>query len=167
MAERKPAMSAVEVLREALLFAECSADELARLATLVGDRELADGELVFNQGDQARELMLVAAGEIHLEMPVAILGQSRSVRLDTKKRGEIVGWSALVPPYRYTLSARAGGAATLATLPASDLAVLFDAEPLLGFRIMRRLAALVAQRLELTRSLWVREIQRNLEERYR
>ncbi len=167
MAEQEPALSAVEVLRKAPLFGECSADELTRLAALVGDRALADGELIFQQGDPARELMLVAAGEIHLEMPVTILGQSRSLRFDTKKRGEIVGWSALVPPYRYTLSARAGGAATLATLPARDLAVLFDADPLLGFHIMRRLAALVAQRLELTRSLWVREIQRNLEERYR
>lgn len=167
MAEQESTISTLEVLRDAAVFAECSEDELARLAALVTDQQLGDGELVFKQGDRASELMLVAAGEIHLEVPLAILGESRSLRFDTKKRGEVVGWSALVPPYRYTLSARASGAATVATLPASDLAVLFDADPLLGFRVMRRLAALVAQRLELSRSMWVREIQRNLDERYR
>jgi CRP/FNR family cyclic AMP-dependent transcriptional regulator len=160
-------MSRLDVLRDARLFAECTEQELAKLDALAGDRELDDGELFFEHGDVAREVGVVTTGEVQLELPVSVLGASKSMHFESKTRGEVVGWSALVPPYRYTLSARARGRAALATLPASELAILFDSDPRLGFRVLRSLAAIVAQRLELTRSMWLREIQRNLEERYR
>jgi CRP-like cAMP-binding protein len=160
-------MSRLDVFQSSPLFADCTEQEVAKLDRMASERQFTADEFVFAQGDAAQELTVVVAGEIRLELPVSILGESKSIAFETKTRGEVVGWSALVPPHRYTLSARASGGARIMMFPAAELTALFNAEPGLGFRVMKNLAAIVAERLQHMRSMWLREVQRNLDERYR
>jgi CRP-like cAMP-binding protein len=160
-------MSRLDVFRSSPLFADCTEQELAKLDRMASEREFGAEEFVFAQGSVAQELIVVAAGEIQLELPVSILGESKSIAFEAKTRGEVVGWSALVPPHRYTLTARASREARVVVLPAAELTALFHAEPELGFRMMKNFAAIVAERLQHMQSMWLQEIQRNLDERYR
>lgn len=160
-------MNTINVLRDTRLFADCTEEELIHLASVAQDREYADGEMLFSLGQEATNLMVVAAGRIQLEMPVSILGESKNIAFEAEERGQVVGWSALVPPHRFTLSARVSGGATVVSLPRDDLNVLFESDPHLGFRVTRNLATIVGQRLHHTQEMWAREVQRSLDERYR
>ncbi|RJP34279.1 MAG: cyclic nucleotide-binding domain-containing protein [Phycisphaerales bacterium] len=149
------------------LFAGCSREELTPLAAVARHRDFGDGELVFAHNDEANDLMIIASGRVELELPVFILGQARNIPFETKGRGDAIGWSALVPPYRFTLSARVSGGADLALFPRAELTAVLESSPALGFRVMKNLAAIVGQRLTRTKAMWVREVQRSLDERYR
>lgn len=160
-------MSRLEVLAEARLLRGCSQDQLDALDAVAVDRELRHGELILTQGDEASELMIVLSGEVQLEIPMSILGQATSIAFESKTRGDVVGWSCLVPPYRFTLNARVDKAVVVASFSRSSVLALFEADPGFGLRIMTNLASIVGQRLDHTHKLWAGEIERGLAERYR
>ena len=130
------------------------------------DRDFEDGKLLFSQGDEAQDLMVVASGKVQLELPVSILGNRRNIPFEIKKSGDVVGWSALVPPHQFTLSARISGGASVVAFPRSELTALLCSDPELGFRVMRNLAIIVGQRLHQTQMMWAHEVQRSLDDRY-
>lgn len=160
-------MTPLELLRDTRLSSGCVEDDLICLSEIAQERRFTRNELIFTQSDEADELMVVASGKIQLEIPVSILGELRTIAFETKGYGEVVGWSALVPPHEFTLSARAIEPTTVAAFPRSELMMLFTSDPGVGFRIMKNIAAIVGNRLHHTRAMWGREIQRSLDERYR
>jgi CRP-like cAMP-binding protein len=157
----------VDQLRHVFPFAECSEQHLHLLADLAERREFKDGEPLFLRGEEALALMVVLSGQIQLELPVTILGESRNIAFEGEGPGCVVGWSSLVPPYCFTLSARAKGHALMAALPRDKLLALFEQAPELGYRIMKNVAVVIGRRLHHTLELWAREVQRGLDERYR
>ncbi|MHC4142916.1 MAG: Crp/Fnr family transcriptional regulator [Planctomycetota bacterium] len=160
-------MNRLDLLRATPLLRDCSELDLEALDRIATDRTFGDGRIVLSHGEEAHDLMILASGAIELELPIAILGESRSIPFETKTRGDVIGWSALVPPHRFTLSARVVGEASVVVFPRSELAALLDADPRLGMQVMKNLASIAGQRLHGTQEMWAREIQRSLQERYR
>jgi CRP-like cAMP-binding protein len=160
-------MNRLDLLRESPLFRGCSEEALAALDRIATDRAFSDGRIVLAHGEEARDLMILATGTIQLELPLRILGESMSIPFEAKSRGDVIGWSALVPPHRFTLSARVSGEASVVVLPREELSALLAADPKLGLQIMRNLATIIGQRLHQAQAMWSREIQRGLQERYR
>ncbi|MHC4141574.1 MAG: cyclic nucleotide-binding domain-containing protein [Planctomycetota bacterium] len=160
-------MNRLDLLRATPLFRGCSEQALEALDRIATDRTFDDGRIVLSHGEEARDLMILASGAIQLELPLTILGESRSIPFEAKARGDVIGWSALVPPHRFTLSARVSGEASVVVLARAELAALLEADPGLGFQVMKNLASIVGQRLHLTQEMWSSEIQRSLQERYR
>ena len=64
--------------------------------------------------------------------------------------GEAIGWSALVEPREYTLSAIAWEPSRLIGIEAGLLQLALDAFPEIGYRIMRSLSTIMSRRLGLT-----------------
>ena len=160
-------MSRLDLLRDTRLFSGCREEELKRLEAIGQDRVFPAGEPLFSLDEEARELMVVASGKLQLELPVSILGEARSVAFETKGRGDVVGWSSLVPPHRFTLTARARTEVSVLAFGRRELTGLFEDDPGLGFRAMTNLASIVGRRFHHTQEMWAREVQRSLDERYR
>jgi CRP-like cAMP-binding protein len=160
-------MNRLDLLRATPLFRDCSERALEDLDRIATDRVFGDGRIVLSHGEEACDLMIVASGAIQLEFPLTILGESRSIPFQAKTRGDVIGWSALVPPYRFTLSARVSGEARVMVFPRAELTARLEADPGLGLQVMKNLASIIGQRLHLTQEMWSREIQRGLQERYR
>lgn len=160
-------MPEIDLLTTSVLFQGCDDEQRASLVAISEAREYANGQIILAHGDEAREVMIIAAGFIRLEMPLSILGEARAIPFEEKMRGDVVGWSALVPPYRFTLSARAHGAAAVLSLGRTELHELFDRDAVLARRVMSNLASIIGQRLHHTQEMWVTEVQRSLDGRYR
>jgi len=160
-------MNRLDLLRATPLFRDCSEQALEALDRIATDRTFDDGRVILSHGEEARDLMILASGAIQLELPLTILGESRSIPFEAKTRGDVIGWSALVPPYRFTLSARVSGEASVMLFPRAELTDWLEADPGQGFQVMKNLASIIGQRLHLTQEMWSREIQRSLHDRYR
>src|SRR5215472_11434770 len=68
---------------------------------------LTTGAELFHLGDQAECIYLVARGRIRLTLPMQVRSKDEDVLVEERLSGQTVGWSALIPPYRFTLTASA------------------------------------------------------------
>ncbi|HEV2324878.1 MAG TPA: cyclic nucleotide-binding domain-containing protein [Terracidiphilus sp.] len=124
---------------------------------------LPSGGSLFRLGDAAERLFLIERGRIRLSFPMLVRGQQEDVLFEEQGPGETVGWSAMVPPYRFTLSATAPLETELIALPREALNTFCERVPEIGRKIGLNLAVLVGQRLQLVQAMWMREIQRAVE----
>ena len=136
-----------------------STDEATRIVALGHTVRLTTGAALFRLGDHADRLFVVASGEIALTMPVRIDGCTAEIPVEERTCGEVVGWSALIPPYRYTLHARAGCDSDLLAIPRTALLMHLSAEPRVGGLVMHNVARVVGQRLQVFQAMWLREME--------
>ncbi len=139
--------------------------EADQVLALGSRRAVSSGSSLFRLGDAAECLFLIERGRIRLSFPMLVRGKEEEVFFEEKAPGETVGWSAMVPPYRFTLSAMAPLDAAVIALPREALLAFFDRAPETGRRIAFNLAILVGKRLQLVQAMWMREIQRAVESR--
>jgi CRP-like cAMP-binding protein len=124
---------------------------------------VASGDALFRLGDPAECLYLIERGQIRLSFPMLVRGREEDVFFEEKVPGDTVGWSAMVPPYRFTLSAMAPLDTQVIALSREALSNLLESAPEIGQKIGLNLAILVGQRLQLVQAMWMREIQRAFE----
>ena len=139
------------------------AEQVLRLGTKI---IVPAGTSLFQLGDTADRLFLVERGRIKLTLPMRVQGRDQNVFVEERGPGQAVGWSALIPPYRFTLTAAAAvlDAAVIA-LPRESLLQYFDAHPASAYKIALNLAVIIGHRLQLSQTMWLREMQRTVEVR--
>lgn len=150
----------VDSLRQVELFEPFSTDDLQRLAAIARPRRLFPTEYLFLLGDDAYEFFVVVGGAIDLCLPMPVHGEVKDVAIESVRQGGALGWSALVKPYRFTLSARATDVSDVIGFPRRQLFDLFAGEPRIGYSFFTRISELVGIRLHTFEALWVRELQR-------
>ena len=122
----------MELLRKSEVFGVLASDDLSFLAPLMESRTLADGDLLFEQGEQARDAYLVASGQLrvfdsHGDTTIAHLGA-----------GKVIGEYGMFVEHRRTFSARAEGPVQLWAISYPVLYRFLLAYPELMFSLMRQ-----------------------------
>ncbi len=149
-------------IRSAELFSGVSPSGLQHLAAAGRPRTLRSGEYLFLLGDAAQHLCIVATGQIELCFPLRYGSEVKDVTVESAGPGKTVGWSALVKPYRFTLSARAAVSTEIVAFARHDLLTLFERDQQTARVILEALSELMANRLSMFQALWARELQRSL-----
>ena len=89
-----------------------------------------------------------------------VLDREETVLVEERGTAQALGWSALTPPYRFTLTATALVETEVLALPRPALFAFFDRHPQVGYVVARNVAAIIGQRLEIFQAMWLREMQR-------
>jgi CRP/FNR family transcriptional regulator, cyclic AMP receptor protein len=147
------------MVRTAEFFAGLPDHEIDALESLGTPVVLAEGEVLFQIGDDATQLYLVRDGVIDLAMPMQVEGHTEDVRVEQCQAGQALGWSTLVPPHRFTLKASASGHALLIALPRGVLLAHLAERPEVGYALMRNVTAMLGQRLQIFQAMWLRQMQ--------
>jgi CRP-like cAMP-binding protein len=117
--------------------------DLVELARVMRRRTLQEGELLWRQGDDARELVFVVDGVLSASLQ---LPGNRSVEIGSAGPGEAVGEIALLDGGGNTMSVRATETATVLALGRMDFAALLAPLDRPAFKLRRRLASLLSSR---------------------
>ena len=133
------------------------AEEVLALARRTAVRSGAE---LFRLGDEANDLFVVSRGRIRLTLPMQIRTHEEDVMVEERTAGQTVGWSALIPPYRFTLKATAPLESEVLALSRESLKQHFAAHPEVGYIISLNVASVAGQRLQLFQAMWLREIER-------
>lgn len=144
------------------LLKDLSAEDLEAVMALGEPRKIPKGEVIFALGDEAREAYLVTGGCVNLTLPIQLDGSHRDILVEERVEGQLLGWSGLVPPYRFTLQAKAAVDTELVALPRAAVESLFSREPELGYRVASNLARIIGQRLQVFQTMWVRAVQQGV-----
>lgn len=145
------------------LLAGLSHDESQALLALGERISLSSGQSLFRMGDEASTLYVVERGRIALTLPMQVLGREEDVLVEERSPGQTVGWSALIPPYRFTLNATAPLETEVVAFTRSALLEHFAAWPIVGYIVTRNVASVIGQRLQVFQAMWLREMQRLVE----
>lgn len=138
-------------------------DEAARVLALGQRVVLTTGAELFHLGDLADSIYVVTRGRLRLTLPMQVRTREEDVLVEERSGGQTVGWSALIPPYRFTLTASAPLETEVIALPREALNSYFAAHPETGYAISVNVACVVGQRLQLFQAMWLREVQRMVE----
>jgi CRP-like cAMP-binding protein len=139
-------MISPETLRSFALFAGLDQCMIKALA-MAGEKVVVKkGEWLFYEGNVADALYVVISGTVGLKVALDREGSSH-VELCTLVAGDLLGWSAVVEPGIYHLSASAMQDSTLVKWDGADLAELLTHHPAMGFKLMCRIVQVVGDRL--------------------
>ncbi len=143
-----------------------STEQMRAMAEVAREFGVKKGEYLFKLGSEAITLFVVSSGVIRLTLPMHVFGGDKELMVEELSSGKTIAWSALVAPHVLTLSAKATTDAELIGFQHKELLDVFEAKPDLGYRIMTNLALVVGQRLHTTQTMWARELQRFISEKY-
>ncbi len=132
------------------------------LAAAVEARTLDGGEPLFRLGEEATRLYVVGSGQIELTLPISLEREARELRIETRGPRTAVGWSALIPPYRFTLSAHAVGPSEVFGLTRGALESAFQEDPHSGYLFMKHVCTGIGRRLVQMQALWARELRHGI-----
>jgi CRP-like cAMP-binding protein len=106
------------------------------------------GELLFREGEDANAFYLIRTGKVALE--VFFPGRG-SVTMETVGPGEMLGWSWLIPPYRWGFDARATELTRAIGFDGKCLREKCEQDHEMGYDLVKRVASSLGQRLDATR----------------
>lgn len=148
-----------QALKLCKAFQRLTDDQLQRIAVLCS-REVRDaGDTFFRAGDNAGQLFVLEEGRVALQMelPMRQLQLRKRVTVDIVSKGELFGWSSMVEPYSYTLSAICLQRASVLVVDASRLSALLQSDCAMGYEVLSGLMNVVGARLHDNMQLLVTE----------
>jgi CRP-like cAMP-binding protein len=141
-------------------------EDRAALLALATSVHVESGGVLFPLGSEADRLYVVERGRIALTLPMEVHEREEDVLVEERLPGQAFGWSALIPPHRFTLKATAPLDTDVLAFPRRALLEYFAGRPEVGYQITSNVAAVIGQRLQVFQAMWLREIQRAVHSRY-
>jgi CRP/FNR family transcriptional regulator, cyclic AMP receptor protein len=122
------------------------------VATVVGcsrNVSFGAGELLLAEGEEATTLYLLRRGSVAIEVHAPGRG---ALTVQTLDPGHVVGWSWLVPPYRWTFDARAVTDVGAVAIDGGCLRSKAESQPDFGYALLTRISAMLLERLQSART---------------
>jgi len=137
-------MTKIEVLKRCPYVRELDEEQLKKLADLGYSQVFEVGECLARQGRTGEKIFIIEDGLVGIYLE---LGPMTHRQLQAVSNFEVVGWSALIPPYRSFFTAKAIETTKVLAFDGKELLHLCDENPTIGNKVHRGLASLIAERL--------------------
>lgn len=121
---------------------------IQRLAAITTAESVPAGRHLLKTNEEADVLRLLVSGDVALELHDAHRG---NLRIETLHDGDVLGWSAVVPPHRWKFDARSISECEMYAIDGPGLRELLHTEGFPGISLYARLLAVVVERLQHTR----------------
>jgi len=130
-------------------FEGIDARHLPAIAECATEARFGAGELIFPAGAEADRFFLLREGKVVLSVAVP---DRDPITIQRLSAGEVLGWSWLIPPYRWTFDAHALQPTRAVVLDGKRLRAGIESNPELGCVLLQRFTRIIAQRLQATRA---------------
>jgi CRP/FNR family transcriptional regulator, cyclic AMP receptor protein len=136
------------VVGESPLFSGLDQQYLELIAGCGQNTGFEAGAYLFREGDNADTFYLVRHGRVQLETFVPGRG---AVTIETIDAGEVLGWSWLLPPYRWHFDARALELVRAVAFDGACLRGKCVDDHAFGYQLLMRFSQVMLDRLQATR----------------
>lgn len=153
-------MISPEIIRRYPFFAGLTHDQIVKLAQAARELSVDTGHVFFHEGDKLCCFHLVLEGAVAIFVPVPspdaaadIAGQltgaykTNEITISTVGSGDVFSWSALVPPYTATASAKALMPSRVIAFDCQKLLKDFESDCQFGYLMMQKAAQISRDRL--------------------
>ena len=138
-----------EYLPQHPFFADLDESVAALVAGCAVNVHFRPGQHLFHEGEPADAFYVIRHGRVSLEVHTPT---GPSVVVDSAHDDDVVGWSWLVPPYRWRYDARATEETSAIAFDAACLRAKGQADPAVGYALLQRVVTVMATRLHSART---------------
>jgi len=118
------------------------------IAGCASNVHFAEGDRIFDEGEPASLFYVIRHGGVALELHTPAKGP---LVIDTMNEGEVLGWSWLVPPYRYFAYATAVTPVSATAIDAACLRGKCEADAELGYQLLKRVTTVMYHHMQSAR----------------
>jgi CRP-like cAMP-binding protein len=136
------------LLKEAAFFQDFDDATLNLILPFVSTKTFDAGQYILHDGDAADSFYLLRHGTVAIELAAPPRGR---LVLQTLTEGDLLGWSWLVPPYKWSFDARAVSLVRALSLDATRLRALCEQNHEFGYALLQRYVRVMAARLTAAR----------------
>ncbi len=158
-------MSRLEFLKTVGVFSGLDEVEIALIEPICSEKEylrnarIFRGGQVMGGGDDARHLSILKEGRVDLRFDLPMRGTDEETTVATVGPGQCFGWSSLVPPYRYTLSAYCtSDQCKVLELKRVELVEIFESNYKIGYVVMGNLSRIIARRFFILQDEYAKQL---------
>jgi CRP/FNR family cyclic AMP-dependent transcriptional regulator len=137
-----------ELLGDLPFFAGLPAETIELISGCAVNVHFGEDEQIIAEDAPADHFFLLRTGKVAIEIDTPRKGPKT---IETLGVGQLLGVSWLVPPHRWTFSARAVESTSAIAIDAACLRSKCDDDPALGYEMLKRFSVLVRDRLQSTR----------------
>jgi CRP-like cAMP-binding protein len=137
-----------DLLADLPALSSLSAEHRHTIASCARNCAFRAGDRIMREGEPADAFYVIREGAVAVETAVPGRG---SIVLQTLHEGDLLGWSWLVPPYRVAFDARAVTATQAIAFDGACLRQKSDADPALGYDLLKLVSTVFVERLQDTR----------------
>ena len=129
-------------------FSGMDSSYLKFLSDSATEQQIKAGDVLFQYGKNADKFYLLRKGQVAIQVP-ALMGPALDIQ--TLVDDQILGWSWLIPPYRWNFLARALEDSELLEFDGSAVLARCQEDPKFGYELFKRFATLMSERLNAAR----------------
>ncbi len=144
----------LDYLANHVFFGGLSAETRRFLCECTDQIKVAKGQILFNQGETADKFYVLRNGQISIQMP-AIMGPS--LEIQSLGPDQVLGWSWLISPYRWSFQAKAMEDSELLRFDGKKILAHCEQDPKFGYELLKKFAELMSVRLDAARQKMMEE----------
>jgi CRP-like cAMP-binding protein len=147
-------MVSFEMIEDLKIFENFEKAELAKILEICVAEQYQQGDRLFCEGDDAKDMWIVREGEVQLrfEMPNAKPStddNAISSHNNENAESQVFGWSCFIPPYQMRLSAYCvTRRCEIIRIGGTKIKNLMNSDPMIGYKIMTYLVQVVGYRFK-------------------
>jgi len=134
----------LSVLKTVSLFTELDEKDLIDLASAASMSELAEGEVLFDEGDAADDIMFVMSGSIRLTCE---MGDGPDIVVGYVESGDILGEMAVIDPAPRSAAARAAQPSVVLHVPSDAFNDFLSQGHPVAQKLLRGVRTMMTQRI--------------------
>jgi len=143
-----------DFLKNVDIFKVLGDDQLAAIEGSFFEKDYMQGDKIFSEGEQASHIWIIVEGRVDLRFDLPARSTSDETTISTISESMVFGWSSLVPPHEYKLSAYcATKKAKIIRVNHDSLAKLFENNKTAGYLFMSNLIKVVGMRFQQLQAL--------------
>lgn len=130
------------IVKEIDLFRGIDPEVMEEIANICSEEKYTKDTVLFEKGEEAESLYILEQGALNL-----VIKDGGSLIYSLTEPGEVFGWSSLVESGVYTASGVCATDTKVVKIEREKLERVFDRHPEVGFKVLKRLAGVISQRL--------------------
>jgi len=130
------------IVNEIDLFRGIDPEVMEEIANICSEEEYTKDTVLFEKGEEAEFFYILEQGTLNL-----VIKNGGSLIYGLTESGQVFGWSSLVESGVYTASGVCATDLKAVKIEREKLERVFDRHPEVGFKVLKRLAGVISQRL--------------------
>ncbi|HON56570.1 MAG TPA: cyclic nucleotide-binding domain-containing protein [bacterium] len=139
---------AIDILKKNQIFENLTDSELKLIENICKTQNIPENENIFEEGAPSDDIFILLKGKVAIEIQLQV--KTDKAQVHTVEEGQVFGEFGLIDREARSASADTVKDSIVIRIPIDELTKLMDANPSIGYKIMKNFNKILASRIKKT-----------------